>query len=375
MKSCIFAHEYSHLSTYTLLYMNKKILLIAIATLVITSCGYKQSSSSQQHTEETHSSLPSDVKLIATTPIKDQGSSELCWAYGMLATIESEHIMKGDSINLSVAYIARMMLHEKALEYYFSKGKKPISMRGMSSMLIHYINKYGAEPYDSYEDPKNINYHVLCRKVEQICQGAYSKGEGINKLREELDQLFDSELGYMPAKQIHMLGAEYTPLEFAHSVCYPEEYVSLTSFTHHPFREYFSLEVPDNQLHDEFLNLPIEDLMLHIRKAIENGHPVCWEGDISEKGFQKPQNYLVDVQPSERPVSQSSRQRAYEELHTTDDHVMEIIGTFTKGKQRYYVCRNSWGKTWGDHGLIYLSEDYIKLKTISVFMSEKAYIG
>ncbi len=355
--------------------MNRKIGIIALAILAFTSCGYKRVASSHQQAEDAQSFLPSHVQLISTTSIKDQGSSSLCWAYGMLATIESEHIMKGDSIHLSIAYIARMMLHEKALEYYFSKGSKPISMRGMSSMLIHYINKYGAEPYDSYEDPKEVNYTVLCRKVEQVCRGAIARRVGIEKLRDKLDELFDAEIGYLPAKQIHMLGAEYTPLEFAHSVCYPEEYVSLTSFTHHPFREYFSLEVPDNQLHDEFLNLPLNELMLHIQKAIEKGHPVCWEGDISEKGFQHPKNNYVDIQPTEHPVTQASRQREYEQLRTTDDHVMEIIGTFLKGKKRYYVCRNSWGKDWGCNGLIYLSEDYIKLKTIAVYMSEDAYIA
>lgn len=353
--------------------MRKNIIFTIIATFLLMSCGYRQAPTTQSDREK-RSNLPAHVKLIATTPIKDQGQSNLCWAYGMLATLESEHIMKGDSINLSIAYIARMMLHEKALEYYFSKGKKPISMRGMSSMLIHYINKYGAEPYDSYEDPKDINYKVLCRKVEQICRGAYAKAEGIDKLREKLDELFDNEMGYMPASQIHMLGAEYTPLEFAHSVCYPEEYVSLTSFTHHPFHEYFALEVPDNQMHDEFLNIPLDELMLHIQKAIEHQHPVCWEGDISEKGFQNPKNHMVDIQPEERPVTQATRQREYEQLRTTDDHVMEIIGTFVKNKQRYYVCHNSWGKNWGDQGLVYLSEDYIKLKTIAVYMSEEAYI-
>ena len=115
--------------------------------------------------------------------------------------------------------------------------------------------------------------------------------------------------------------------------------------------------------------------MLHIQKAIEKGHPVCWEGDISEKGFQHPKNNYVDIQPTEHPVTQASRQREYEQLRTTDDHVMEIIGTFLKGKKRYYVCRNSWGKDWGCNGLIYLSEDYIKLKTIAVYMSEDAYIA
>lgn len=354
--------------------MKRNIIIAILATLLVSSCGYQRPSSSRQGDDNTSGKLPANVKLISTTPIKNQGQSELCWAYGMLATIESEHIMKGDSINLSTAFIARMMLQEKALEYYFSKGKKSISMRGMSSMLIHYINKYGALPYDSYEDCKNVNYKVLCKKVEQICKGAITKRAGIKKLQEELNELFDSELGYMPAPQVHMLGAEYTPIEFAHSVCYPEEYVALTSFTHHPFREYFSLEVPDNQMHDDFLNLPIDELMRHLQKAVEQGHPVCWEGDISEPGFQSPKNYCVDVTSAERPVTQTSRQRAFEQLHTTDDHVMEIIGTFVKNKKRYYVCRNSWGKDWGNNGLIYLSEEYIKLKTIAIYMSEDAYI-
>lgn len=351
--------------------MRKSVILL-LAAILLACCTYKSQPVSNK--TENVDNLPKNIQLISATPVKNQGESQLDWAYGMLATIESEHIMKGDSVNLSVAYVARMLLQEKALEYYFSKGKKEINLKGMGSMLIHYIDKYGAQPYDSYQDAKAINYQVLCRKVEKICNGAISKKAGIDKLNEELDELFDQEMGFMPAKQVHMLGAEYTPLEFAHSVCYPEEYVSLTSFTHHPFREYFALEVPNNQLHDSFLNLPLDELMLHIQKAIEHGHPVCWEGDITEPGFSKAKNNFVDVQPNERNVTQKSRQKAFEQLSTTDDHVMEIIGMFKHGSQNYYVCKNSWGKNWGNQGLIYLSEDYVKLKTIAVYMSENAFI-
>ena len=354
--------------------MKQQIITIILMAGILASCQYKSQPDNANTTDDGKDNLPTSVKLTSTTPVKDQGESDMCWAYAMLGTIESEHIMKGDSVNLSTAYIARMMLHEKALEYYFSQGKKEISMRGMGSMLIHYIDKYGALPYDSYEDPKHINYKVLCRKVEKICQNAISKKIGISKLKEQLDELFDQEIGYMPAKQVHMLGAEYTPLEFAHSVCYPEEYVSLTSFTHHPFREYFALETPDNVMHDSFLNLPLDELMLHIQKAVEYGHPVCWEGDISEPGFTHHKTNYVDIQAKERPITQATRQKEFEQLRTTDDHVMEIIGTFLKDKHRYYVCRNSWGKQWGNRGLVYLSEDYLKLKTIAVFMSEDAFL-
>ncbi len=350
--------------------MKKNIPILLIAALVAASCGNKGGSSAPAQKEK----LPKGTKVIGYTPIKNQGNSELCWAYAMLATIESEHIMKGDSINLSVAYIVRMMLHEKAYEYYLSDGKKDINMKGMGSTLTYYIQKYGAEPYDSYEDPKDINYRMLCRQVRQICDNALAKKVGLDRLHEQLDDLLNQEIGYLPAKIVHMFGAEYTPLEFAHSVCYPEEYVSVTSFTHHPFREYFSLELPDNQQHDSFLNLPLDEMIAHIQKAIEHGHPVCWEGDITEPGFADNPSSYVDIQPSQRPVTQESRQREFEQLRTTDNHTMEIVGMFKHNKQTYYICKNSWGKQWKSDGLVYLSEDYLRLKTIAVFMSEDAFV-
>lgn len=351
--------------------MKRKIITsLILPLLLLASCQYKQ----HTPTPSSKGKLPKGTKLIGYTPVKDQGKSSMCWAYAMLATIESEHIMKGDSIDLSVAYIARKVLHDKALDYYFSDGKHPIKMRGMGSMLIRYIEKYGAAPYDSYEDPKDVNYSVLARKVERLCKAALAQKTGLAKLHEQLDDLLNTEMGYLPAKEIHMLGATYTPLEFAHSICYPEEYVSLTSFTHHPFRDYFALEMPDNELHDLFLNLPLDELMLHVKKALEKGHPVCWEGDTSEPGFKQPKDNYVDIQPVEKPVTQASRQREFEMLRTTDDHVMEIIGMFKHGKQTYFVCKNSWGENYGNHGLIYLSEDYLRLKTVAVYMSEAAYL-
>jgi aminopeptidase C len=96
--------------------------------------------------------------------------------------------------------------------------------------------------------------------------------------------------------------------------------------------------------------------------------------ELQDEVVEEPRKNCVDIQPMERPVTQASRQKEFEQLRTTDDHVMEIIGTFMKGKQRFYVCCNSWGKNWGNKGLIYLSEDYLRLKTIAVSMSEEAYL-
>ncbi len=344
-------------------------LLFCLSVILLTGCR-PHASRPGKHQPLSHSTH--GVRLIGCTPIKDQGNGELCWAYAMLATIESEHIMKGDSVNLSIAYVVRMLLHEKATEYYFSSGRKKIDMRGVASMIPHYIYKYGIVPYDSYETPRRLNYQVLKRKVEMVCREAIARQRGLAQLHESLDKLLDSEMGYLPGKTVHMLGAEYTPIEFAHSVCYPGEYVSLTSFSHHPFGTSFVLEVPDNTLRDCFLNLPLDALMERVVHAVKNGHPVCWEGDISEREFQQPDDGFVDLPSSELPVTQASRQRAFERLLTTDDHVMEIIGMGKRHGKTYFICRNSWGEQWGKGGCIYLSEDYIRLKTIAVYMSKDA---
>ena len=349
--------------------MNRKIVLFIIFSLVFTSCRHAPSS-----TRGDAPAVPQSLKLISTTPVKEQGDSPTGWIYGMLGTLESEHIMKGDSVHLSSAYVIRMMLQEKALEYYLSAGEKKITLKGTAAMLVHYINKYGILPYDSYADKKEMNYESLCQKTQRLCQKAVNQKVGIARLRAMLATLFDEEMGYLPAKTVHMLGAEYTPLEFAHSVCYPEEYVALTSFTHHPFREYFALEIPANEHHDLYLNLPIEEMVKHIQDALKKGHPVCWEGDISEKSFTDDQKYYINVQPSEKNASQASRQKEFESLNTTDDHVMEIIGNFSYNGTQYFVCRNSKGMDWGCKGLVFLSEDYIKLKTVAVYMSEKAFL-
>ncbi len=312
------------------------------------------------------------VKIVGSTPVKNQGNSELCWAYAMLATMESEHLAKGDSVNLSVAYLTRMLFRDKATEYYLSCGRKSIDMRGVAPMLPHYIYKYGIVPYDSYESRKAVNYRVLCRKVEQVCRKAIGQRSGLRRMHEAVDALLDSELGYLPGKTVHLLGAEYTPVEFAHSVCYPHEYVSFTSFTHYPFGREVVLELPDNKLQDRFRNVPLDELMSLVVHAVRGGHPVCWEGDVSEPAFLHASDGFVDLPAVAVPVTQSSRQVAFERLQTTDDHAMAIVGMGWRKGKTYFICRNSWGKEWGRGGFVFLSEDYVRLKTIAVAMSRDA---
>lgn len=165
--------------------------------------------------------------LNRMTPIKDQGESQTCWIYAMLAAIETEHLSWGDSVNLSPYYIEKKMEQEPNF---------PGSKRGMGKTLLHLIQKYGIVGYDAM------------RTVDT------------------------------PApRYVFMAGAEYTAQEFARSVCRPDEYIALTANAEEPYYQDVDIDLPDNWMHDRFYNIPMDSLLAKTIRAVKQHHGVCWE--------------------------------------------------------------------------------------------------
>lgn len=223
--------------------------------------------------------------INAMTPVKNQGKSQLCWAYAMLATIETEHLRWGDSVNLSPAYIAQMMRQEPNV---------PESGRGMGATLLTLIHKYGIVGYDAMRTAN------------------------------------------APAPQfVFMLGAEYTPHEFARSVCAPGEYLALTSDSHKPYYEEVDINVPDNWLCNRFLNIPMDSLLNKTIRAVRRHHGVCWE---------------------------------------SRHHAMAIVGiAHDDSGEKFFVMKNSWGTNGPYRGLAYLSFSDFRSQTLAVEMTREAY--
>ena len=162
--------------------------------------------------------------LLSMTPVKNQGKSELCWAYAMLATIETEHILRGDSVNLSAVYIGRRLSH-----YQQSIGHFSSSQRAMGMTLLNMISQEGVVGYDVLPDDASDD---------------------------------------MPTPQwVFLLGARYTPQEFAHSVCAPDEYLALTCWPDSPYYKKVEIDVPDNWEHNRLMNLPLDTLRKHVDNA------------------------------------------------------------------------------------------------------------
>ena len=329
----------------------KKTVFLFLSFLVLISC-------EKQRGKVNVSEEKFTVELrLPTTPVKDQGSSSLCWVYAMLATLETEHIMRGDSVNLSPDYVARMYLSEQASRRRLLPNKvvqkeAGITTRGMCTMALDLIQTYGLQHYDAYRHKPNMDYNVLCRKLD------YGN---------DTEKLLDRYIGPLP-NQVFMLGSLYTPLEFAHSVCTDDEYIALTSFTHHPYGQRFPLEVPDNYFHNTFLNVPLDTMMNRIVQSLRSGHPVCWEGDISEPGFLFGEGYAV-LKNEKKKVTAERRQASFEARRTTDDHVMEIVGlAHDQHGRRFFLCKNSWGTANRYGGFMFLSENYVRMKTIAVVL-------
>ncbi len=340
----------------------KRVILSLVITALFCSCG-NEKERNNENVAGNGDVFAVDV-MNGMTPVKDQGTSGLCWAYAMLATIESEHIMQGDSVNLSVAYIARKMLLRQAERYYLTQGHDSISLRGVAPMLIDLLEEYGAMPYESYRS--DCNFNVVCRRVAASCNDIIQKKGGLSSLRENTENLLDDIINPMP-KNVYMFGVEYTPLEFAHSVCLKDEYVALTSFTHKPFYENIVLDLPDNRNGYKFYNVPIDTLVDRVECVVRSGHCVCWEGDITEPGFSFERGTARIENGSK--VSQETRQRAFEDFSTTDDHCMEIVGlAHDNSGTKFFICKNSWGTNNPYKGLMYMSEMYFKLKTVCCVM-------
>ena len=144
----------------------KKCLPFLLVLLLLTACK-----------KETIKEIapPKAEFLIKTTPIKDQGASDLCWVYAMLATIESEHLMMGDSVNLSPVYLGRYHLMQQAQRRHLLRVQSPASLstgnlpdintRGMASRAITLLQRHGVTHWDAYHP--DINMKVLARKVEK----------------------------------------------------------------------------------------------------------------------------------------------------------------------------------------------------------------
>ncbi len=341
----------------------RHIIIMCMSCLLWCSCSQPQRQANNK------SVFITDI-LLKTTPVKEQGESNSCWIYGVLAMLETDRLEQGDSIHLSPAYLERALLQQKAKEMYLGASPLCVNVSGMMPYAFRLMNQVGLLSYDSYHVDEGTNTPFLVKKIALMAQQGAAQKQGFAHLEERVDNLLDSEMGALPT-WVFLYGMQYSPKQFANSIYKPNEYQAYTSFTHHPFNSSFALEVPDNTERSEFINVPLDSLMHLIDQSLLNHRAVCWEGSLNKGEFMYHKG-VARLPQHHTAVNQNERQKAFERLSTTDQHVMCIVGKAhsLKGKT-YYIAKNSWGTNNPYHGFMYLSADYIKLRTIAIMCAKQ----
>ena len=288
-------------------------------------------------------------------------------------------------MDLSEIFVVRKIYIEKAILYLRYHGNASFSQGALAHDFFYVMQTYGMMPEEVYNGKNNSeshNHSKLEVSLKSYLDSVLTKTIIEPHWKEGFENILDEYLGVCPV--IFKYGdVSYNSLTFAASLgINPDDYIGFTSYSHHPFYKPFSLEIPDNFSRGQYINLPMDQLLEVIFTSLNRGYTVEWDGDVSEPGFARKGGAAVllkkgevidDSLPLEDVPTQELRQATFDSHETTDDHLMHITGIATDQKgTRYYITKNSWGSSSGIKGYVYISENYLKLKTVTIYINKAA---
>lgn len=332
---------------------------------------------------------------LETTDVISQGNTGTCWSFSASSFLESE-IMRitGKNIDISEMFTVRNTYPVKAENYLMRQGKAQFSEGGLAHDVINSVKKYGLVPqtvYSGLNDGVTRHNHAEMVAVLNGVLDIYVDNPGKSlspKWKAVVNSILDTYLGNN-IETFNYEGIPYTPMTFLEMTkINPNDYVSITSFAHEPFYSKFILNIPDNFSNGSFYNVKLDEMISVINHALDNGYTVELDCDVSEKTFSAkhgvaviPENddkaaeAIISVRP-EKNITQAYRQQEFENYNTTDDHLMHITGMLKdQNGTVYYKVKNSWGtdaSRVANDGYVFMSEAYMRLKTISVMVHKDA---
>ena len=353
-----------------------------------------------------------EVVKLPATPVKNQAATGTCWCFATTSFMESELLRMGKgTYDLSEMFIVRQKYMNQLQDNYLRRGEGNIGQGSLSHTFMNAYRQVGIVPEEVYTginyDSDRHNHGEMVRFMHALADVAVKAKHRSPEYDKLIENLFDTYLGKLPEKFTYK-GKEYTPKSFAESLgLNMDDYIELTSFTHHPYYVKFDVEVPDNWEHSLMYNLPLDEMMETVDYAMNNGYTVCWDGDVSEKGFSftngvaiNPEvkkvedlsgtdrarfeklgekERLEEVFKFEHPypeinVTPEVRQAGFESFVTTDDHLMHVTGiTKDQNGTKYYITKNSWGTDRNKFGgYLNMSESFVRAKTIYVMVHKDA---
>lgn len=395
----------------------KKILslaLVAMAAIGASASGHKAAETGKKDSVNKNKPVFTTIKENKITSIKDQNRSGTCWDYATLSYFEAEILKKtGKTYDLCESFVANKTYMDRAVQVVRLHGDCQFSQGGSAYDPLYCIRHYGICPEDAMPFPGSLygdslhNFNEFFSLMEPYVNAvARNKGNKISpQWKVGLQGILDAYLGKCPEK-FKYEGKEYTPKSFAASLGLDwNDYITVTSYTHHPFYTQFAVEVQDNWRNPLSWNLPMDEMMRIIDNAIGQGYCIMWGGDVSEDGFTRQGlAYAIDAKKTQSLAgsdmakwlkldkkektniidslgctvpeiipTQEMRQQRYDSWELTDDHGMMIFGVAKdqNGKE-YYMVKNSWGETGDYKGIWYMTKTFIAANTMDYMVNKNA---
>ena len=391
--------------------MKKLLFTTLLATMVI---GAQAQDTEQKDSADNKKPVFTTLKELPITSIKDQNRSGTCWAYSTLSFFESEILKKtGKAYNLCEMFIANKDYMERAELTVRMHGDSQFSQGGSAGDVLIIMKNHGIVPETAMPLPGTMqgdslaNFNEFFSVMEPFVDAvAKNKAKKIsNQWKPALQGIIDAYLGKCP-ETFNYEGKTYTPQSFMASLGINlDDYVSITSYTHHPFYTKFAVEVQDNWRWDQSYNVPMDEMMRIIDNALDNGYTIAWGGDVSEEGFtrkglgilydtkkaqsltgsdaakwlklkdseKKEKLEALGIDAPEIVPTQEYRQQGFDNWELTDDHGMHIYGLAKDQNGReYYMVKNSWGE-YGDYkGTWYMTKAFVAGKTMDFLINKNA---
>ncbi len=346
------------------------------------------------------------------TPVKDQNKSGTCWSFAAVSFLESELMRLGKGSNdLSEMFFVHHAYVSKAERYVRFHGSSNFGPGGQAHDVIDIMRKHGIA-YQSqypglYEDEIKHDHGELDAVLGGFLKSVISnKGGKLSPVWPvAYKSILNSYLGVIPGNA-DIADINRAPIPSNTMGLNPDDYIEITSYTHHPFYSSFVLEIPDNWSSSSYYNVPIDNMVSIIKNSLQNGYTVCWDGDVSDRGFSHKNGLAIipDMQPissagtemskweqmsdkeraefiynfkeirAEKVITQEMRQEAFNNFQSTDDHLMHLVGLVKdqNGKE-YFITKNSWSDKSNDNGgLLNMSESFVRLNTIAIMIHKDA---
>ena len=328
-------------------------------------------------------------KEVKCTPVKSQDRTGTCWSFATASFLESELMRMGKGQHdLSEMFVVQNIYKDKARNYILRQGKANFSQGSLSHDLIRVASVHGVMPESVFsgklDGEQKHDHSEMEAAMKGMLDGLLKQKRLSKKWQPALSCVLDTYIGQAP-ENFSYQGKNYTPKSLADELAInPNDYINLTSFTHHPFYKQFILEIPDNYSNGAYYNIPLNELQAIVDNALDQGYSLAWDGDVSEKGFNAKQGIAVVPTDAKRDdlfqkpgkemkVTTELRQDNFESYATTDDHLMHLVGTSTdKAGNKYYLIKNSWGEISEYKGFLHMSEAYFQLKTVSIMVHKNA---